>query len=197
MIGHNGTGQLGVEEEDVKLPKTLNLNVFVKLVAAGDKHTHFLTKDGALYSMGCNEHGQLGLGFSNDVLERVDRPVLVRDVSFKSVDCGKFHSVALDHQGKVWSWGYADEGAIGTRITVSNEPSLLQFSQSQKDLVFRQISCGDHHTCMLSTEGDVFSCGLNIKGQLGIGLITQREYRPIIIRLRGCHEKIKQVSCGC
>jgi alpha-tubulin suppressor-like RCC1 family protein len=103
----------------------LNFNIYVKQIATGDDYTHLLAKDGSLYSMGSNEQGQLGLGFSCDILDQVEHPILVKDVCFKFVDCGKYHSVAIDYHGKVFSWGFADDGAIGTRITVSNEPSIL------------------------------------------------------------------------
>lgn len=50
---------------------------------------------------------------------------------------------------------------------------------------------------MLSKKGEAFACGKGDKGQLGIGFVTLKEYRPIVIRLRGFPDlKIKQISCG-
>ena len=50
-----------------------------------------------MYSMGSNEHGQLGLGFSGDILSKVEQPILVKDVLFQKIDCGKYHSIAIDN----------------------------------------------------------------------------------------------------
>ena len=33
---------------------------------------------------------------------------------------------------------------------------------------FKQVSCGTHHTVAVSTQGEVFSCGLSTRGRLGL-----------------------------
>lgn len=54
----NNFGQLGFESEEMlKVPKTLSFNIFIRQVACGQDHTHLLSKDGHLYSMGSNSHG--------------------------------------------------------------------------------------------------------------------------------------------
>ena len=60
-------------------PKTLSFNIHVEEIACGEQHTHLLTKDGLLYSMGSNEYGQLGLGFGSDVVQKVNTPTLIRE----------------------------------------------------------------------------------------------------------------------
>jgi len=101
-------------------------NICIKQIECGESHTHLLSKDGSLYSMGSNQFGQLGLGFSADVVSNVELPTYVKsDVKFCSVSCGMSHSVALDKQGTCYGWGLSDQGAIGTRITTSNEPSEI------------------------------------------------------------------------
>jgi len=42
-------------------------------------------------------------------------------------------------------------------------PTRLSMKQ-----VFRQVSCGSHHTVAVSQEGEVFACGLSTKGRLGL-----------------------------
>jgi len=201
VLGDNSHGQLGYDGEAdeakfLKTPKTLSFNVFVKEIACGADHTHLISREGHLYSMGSNEHGQLGLGFSADVLPSVKLPTLVSDLNVKSVACGRYHSLALNDKGSAYGWGQADHGAIGVRISSSDEPSVIQFSGKYADAQVKDISCGSYHSCFLSTKGEVFSCGQGDKGQLGIGFISPKEYRPIVIRLRNHDEKIKQVSCG-
>ena len=141
--------------------------------------------------MGSNKHGQLGLGFAPDLLPCVKLPTLVSDLKVQSVACGRSHSLAIDTNGFVHGWGQADYGAIGVRISSSDEPSVIQFSSKYADVRVKAVSCGAYHSCFLSTKGEVFSCGRGDKGQLGIGFISPKEYRPIVVRLRNYDEKIR------
>lgn len=52
-------------------------NIIVKSIACGEAHTHLLSSDGYLYSMGRNLNGVLGLGKNEDVLTSVTQPQLV------------------------------------------------------------------------------------------------------------------------
>lgn len=45
---------------------------------------------------------------------------------------------------------------------------------------FQQISCGSEHSFALSEEGELFSWGLNFKGQLGLGDFDNR-YEPTLV----------------
>ena len=60
-------------------------------IAAGTHHVHAMTASGALYSWGCNNAGQLGLGDTNNR----SRPILVREFSFRN--CTVL-GVATSHQ---------------------------------------------------------------------------------------------------
>lgn len=164
--GQNDQGQLGIKDSPVvPFLQMISLNLTIKQIACGKAHTHILTSQGLLFSMGSNQFGQLGLGFSQDVLDKVEQPTLVKDApQFTSIACGDFHSVALDIYQKPFAWGFSDEAAIGTRVTVSNEPTPLQLSKQHRGLQFSQVSCGSSHTCLLSLEGEVLSCGRNNRG---------------------------------
>lgn len=79
--------------------------------------------------MGSNEYGQLGLGFTSDSLPNVKLPTLVSsEMIVESVQCGAYHSLAIDKRAQAYGWGLADNGAIGVRVSSSTEPSLIQFS---------------------------------------------------------------------
>lgn len=123
-------------------------------------------------------------------------PTLVSDIKVKKVTCGESHTLAIDSNGFPYGWGLADHGAIGVRISSSHEPSMIQFSSTHLDVQVKDVACGAHHSCFLSVKGEVYSCGKGDKGQLGIGFISIKEYRPIVVRLRDHEEKIKQVACG-
>jgi len=52
----------------VRVPKLCSYNILVKQVACGERHTHLLSHDGYVYSMGNNWHGVLGLGTDEHAL---------------------------------------------------------------------------------------------------------------------------------
>ena len=52
------------KEKMLKVPKMCSYNILIKQIACGDQHTHLLTQDGFVYSMGFNTNGVLGLGKS-------------------------------------------------------------------------------------------------------------------------------------
>ena len=57
--------------------------------------------------------------------------------------------------------------------------SDLRESKSQ-DKTFEQVSCGSEHSFAISTDGDLYSWGLNFKGQLGLGDFENR-YEPQLV----------------
>ena len=58
-------------------------------------------------------------------MAKVELPTLIRDLKLTSISTGKYHSIGLNRDGQVFGWGLADEGAIGTRVSASDEPSLI------------------------------------------------------------------------
>lgn len=47
-----------------------------------------------------------------------------------------------------------------------SKPSIIP---SLKEFKIASVTCGTDHTFALTTKGEVFSWGLNLKGQLGLG----------------------------
>ena len=71
-------------------------------------------------SLGTGDTGQLGLG--EDITERT-KPALVTGVEGKvmAVAAGGMHTVCVTTDGKVWSFGCNDEGALGRAIDEDEE----------------------------------------------------------------------------
>ena len=80
----------------------------VSAVAAGEAHTLALTGNGELYSWGRGTFGRLGTGREADVhVPTVAAPAAGRQrPRFTAVAAGAYHSLALDDEGSLWSWGY-------------------------------------------------------------------------------------------
>lgn len=113
-----------------------------------------------------------------------------------SISTGRSHTIAIDVTKKVFAWGNSFEGAIGVRdINSSSTPK--EFKISGRNII--QAACGSDHTCFLTEENDVFTCGRGEKGQLGLGYITTREFRPLKVKKIqdfSSSDVIKSVVCG-
>ena len=77
-------------------------------------------KAGSVLSLGTGDTGQLGLG--EDITERT-KPALVTGVNGKvmAVAAGGMHTICVTTDGKVWSFGCNDEGALGRAIDEDEE----------------------------------------------------------------------------
>ncbi|ONM38547.1 Regulator of chromosome condensation (RCC1) family protein [Zea mays] len=83
----------------------------VVAVAAGEAHTLALTGDGQVYSWGRGPFGRLGNGREDDKLvPTAVAPAVSASGTprprFVAVAAGAYHSLALDDEGSLWSWGY-------------------------------------------------------------------------------------------
>ena len=121
----NGEQMLQEFQENglVRVPKLCSYNILIKQISCGERHTHLLSRDGYVYSMGSNWHGALGLSDNEQSLRQVTAPQLIpclREID--QVATGTAHSLALDGMGRVFGWGKQDSGQIGVRITCSSQP---------------------------------------------------------------------------
>ncbi|XP_062206732.1 ultraviolet-B receptor UVR8-like isoform X1 [Phragmites australis] len=104
----------------------------VVAVAAGEAHTLALTGDGEVYSWGRGMFGRLGTGREDDVLvpAAVAPAVAVAGGNarprFVAAAAGAYHSLALDDDGSLWSWGYNIYGQLGYGEENSLFPCLVE-----------------------------------------------------------------------
>lgn len=104
---------------DPGMPNT-GLN-FVQ-TAVGRDHMLCLDESGIVRSWGRDDYGQLGHctdeKYCNpDDKTRID--VYKDDVKFAQVAAGDGFSVALDTEGRIWTWGRNDKGQLGSYVSAS------------------------------------------------------------------------------
>ncbi|ESQ47509.1 hypothetical protein EUTSA_v10019964mg [Eutrema salsugineum] len=83
--------------------------------------------------------------------------------------CGVRHVALVTRQGEVFTWGEEAGGRLGHGIQVDiSRPKLVEFL-ALTNIDF--VACGEYHTCVVSTSGDLFSWGDGIHnvGLLGHG----------------------------
>lgn len=143
--------------------------------AAGGGHSVGLCADGTVASWGKNDTGQLG--DNSTTPSAVPVAVTGGTLAGKTVvavAAGVDHSIALCSDGKVAAWGLNGSGQLGDGSTTQrNVPVNVSTSGVLSGKTVVAISAGAYHCLALSSEGTVFSWGLNTNGQLGNNSTTQ------------------------
>ncbi|XP_042079391.1 probable E3 ubiquitin-protein ligase HERC3, partial [Haplochromis burtoni] len=113
--GRNDCGQLGLgDTQDRHTPTPvhyLNMKKTVS-ISCGKDHTAALTKDGAVFTFGSGQYGQLG----HNSLQNEQRPRLVAELwgaKVTKVACGSYHTLVLTESKKVYSFGCNEQGQLG------------------------------------------------------------------------------------
>ena len=155
-------------------------------IQCGNENTLFLMKDGTVYGCGANGHSQLGI---KGLRENSTEPLLIPTLSnIVQIDSGFGQSLALDADGRVWSWGYNNFGQVGTGDrTTAQEPIDIGL----ENIV--QIGCGGKYSMALAADGTVYAWGENDYGQVMAGRAGYQA-TPTAIDLSG--HKISQIATG-
>src|SRR5439155_18620132 len=113
--GHNDAGQLGIgttSPDPDWTPTRVSGLSNVMAMDAGNLHSVARTSDGAVWVWGDNTYGQLGLG-SADSTPHPTPTKLAAPGTATAIDAGGYHTLVLQADGSVWSWGDNLFGQIG------------------------------------------------------------------------------------
>ncbi|KIY66994.1 RCC1/BLIP-II protein [Cylindrobasidium torrendii FP15055 ss-10] len=117
-----------------------------------------------LFVHGAGGSGQLGLG--PEVMEDVGRPRLNTTFQrgIQTVACGGMHSLLIDGEGKLWSWGSNDDLALGrpTEAIEGKDPDELEASPSLVE------GLDDNFIAVGADAGDCMSVAIGSEGQLRV-----------------------------
>ena len=169
--GANTFGQLGRGTFDGSPAPIPNLNN-VTMVATNSTGSHNLAlkSDQTVVAWGANSSGQLGDGS----ISQQTTPVAVSGLTnVIAIAAGASHSLAVKSDGSVWSWGLNTSGQLGignttttSRSTAGTVPNL----GSGSGII--AVAAGAKFSMALSSDGAVWTWGLNGNGQLGDGTLT-------------------------
>ncbi|CAH2062022.1 unnamed protein product, partial [Iphiclides podalirius] len=126
-------------------------------------------KRGRVFTCGQGDVGQLGLG--EDVVETT-KFKYVSALGDKIVDvcAGGMHTVALDTDGKVWTFGCNDEGALGRTTNSDKDEGTAKAVTLPRKAV--AIAAGDSHSAALLDNGDVYAWGAFRDSHGSMGLVV-------------------------
>lgn len=134
-------------------------------VACGEFHTLALTEDGQVYVWGGSWRNKRGdkledrKGFQNFkpfLLHALEGRVITK------IGCGDFHSVALEDNGNLYTWGKGDEGECGHgKYEDSEVPQRMKFFNTKNVI---DVVAGNHHTLALTDLNELYSWGQSTFG---------------------------------
>ncbi len=188
--GENGSGQLG---DGTAINKSIPVRIQQggrtwKAVAAWEYYTVGIDIDGTLWSWGDNSDGQLGDGTKENksipvrVQKKTEEGTFVDNTTkWKTVSAGGEHTVGIDSDGTLWSWGRNNKGQLGDG---SKENKSIPVRVQKGGTTWKAVSAGYYHTVGLAEDGTLWTWGRNNKGQLGDGTKTDKS-TPVQVQQGG------------
>ena len=145
-------------------------NVVQVTAATRGYHSCALLATGKVMCWGNDSQGQLGDGKATDGW-RNHVPVMVQNAKdIVQVDAGKYHTCALDEQGRALCWGRGESGRLGDGTTKDSSTAVKVVAAEGTTLPpFSYIAAGESHTCALDKSGQVWCWGEGDSGNLGDG----------------------------
>ncbi|XP_076831360.1 putative E3 ubiquitin-protein ligase HERC4 [Brachyhypopomus gauderio] len=195
--GRNSKGQLGrAKIKDTQLPVIEGLGG-VAAIACGQEHSLALCESGQVFSWGGGGEGQLGTISS---VAKSTKPGLIQipsplPIPVVQVACGNFHSLALSKGGEVFAWGQNKYGQLGLGRDVSSQP-VPALVRALTGVPVSQIAAGGAHTLALALPSQVFCCGANAAGQLGLKRTDEKGRFSMCVVPALRRLAVASISCG-
>ena len=146
--GHNGDGELGVEESPLPIAHPVAVSSLrgAAAISAGDNYTCALLADATVKCWGNNDTGQLGDGSNTSS----HAPVTVAGVSGAvAISAGRFHACAVLSDGTARCWGANDSGQLGDGSTASSHGPVVVSNLAGAV----SVAAGFAHTCAVLSDG--------------------------------------------
>ena len=126
--------------------RCLQNNDPIQLISLGSQHTVCVTNKGKIYTFGWNNYGQCGVPINSTVLLKNELD------NNRLININKFNEIEL---------------------RVLNRVDGVKIPQIDEVIFSNSITCGEDYTLIVDKEGKLWSFGLNLNGQLGLGHCTQ------------------------
>jgi alpha-tubulin suppressor-like RCC1 family protein len=189
--GNKTSRGIGPHEMGDELPNIdFGTNRFAVSISAGQDHTCAVLDDGSVRCWGLNDHGQLGLGDTDD---RGDDPGEMGD-ALPSVDLGEnrvvlalqagaYHNCAVLDDEALKCWGHNNVGQLGLEdeIARGDNPGEMGDALPAVDLGKSEAVSSlssSYANCVVFDDGLMKCFGYNFDGQLGLGDVMTRGNDP-------------------
>lgn len=185
-------GELFISTTKDKTPKLFykNPDNDIQEIAAGDSHLVCLTQNYLALCYGSNEYGQLGLGDKIPVSPLSKLTITKNNEILKitRIACGHDHTLFLtkdkSNKHQVYGCGYNPFGQLGLdNFKNQYYPVCINFFDV-KNIIIIDVSAGKHRSFFLSNKHQVYACGDNGNGELGIGNFKLAKI-PTLVQIPG------------
>ena len=170
-LNRNGQTGTGMKVESLLEPRSVDRTDIGRKIpldlVCGRNHTCLLTSEGRVFTWGASGFGRLGIMDTRKVQHTPREVQQFRSTPCHSLVAGDFHTVAVDIQGNVFSWGYGLEGQCGNGSTMNiRTPRHIQFPDDTVEV--QELCCGSSWTFAVSTAGELYTWGYGDGGWMGI-----------------------------
>jgi alpha-tubulin suppressor-like RCC1 family protein len=186
--GTNSVGQLGIGNTTKQsFPVKMSIVSNAKNIAAGYSHSLILTNDGTLYACGDNSFGQLGLGASTNELvpDTMQTGVL-------TIAAGDYHSLILLSARSISAFGRNDNGQLGINNKSNQNLPVSVINLPGVSGTANMAGGYDFSLFLAASGGDLYGCGNNNVGQLGIDTLTITDTAAPVHIMTG----VKNIAAG-
>ncbi|KAF2310071.1 hypothetical protein P3X46_020810 [Hevea brasiliensis] len=119
------------------------------------------------------------------------RPLVGVDIRFVASGCASCHCVALDVEGRCYTWGRNEKGQLGHGDTIQRDRPTIVSELSKYKII--SAGSGRSHTAVATEDGQSLAFGWNKHGQLGSGSVRNEiESSPV----RCLVSDVKKTACG-
>jgi alpha-tubulin suppressor-like RCC1 family protein len=192
VCGSNYSSQLGLcdyENRNVYTYTKLENNFGkIKNIHCGSYHNIILNENNEIFVVGNNSFGQLGLGDNND--RNVYTKLEHNFGKIKYIYCGAYHNIILNENNELFVCGDNMRGQLGLGDN-KNRNTYTKIKHNFGKI--KNIYCGENHNIILNENNELYVCGFNHCGQLGLG---DKKDRNVYTKLEHNFGKIKNICCG-
>ncbi len=172
-LGRGDVAQMPLPSNTYSTPTLISelSNFSVQSIHCGGYHTYLKLTNGEYWGFGFNtdREGILGTRTPEEYQTTPVRLSNLEELNIVSLACGRWHTVAVNNKGQVFTWGASDnEGHCGQMYgehSTITKPTLLPVPAK---IVKAFASCYSCHNFMLAENGDLYGYGCNMSGELGV-----------------------------
>ena len=188
-LGSGTTGGYDIQPDAVLSSGSSIAGKRIVSISSGEYYFLVIDEDGVVHSWGWNQYSELGNGTANT---SSNKPALVSvngtpmaGKTIVDVDGGIWHSIAVDSDGNVYTWGDGEFSQLGNgshgagvfsvvpvSVDTSGTPMegkrIVDVSAGGNDFWQTDISPSSHSLAM-AEDGTVYAWGTNHTGEIGIG----------------------------